>query len=309
MGRLLLVLNVLVTGGNGFIGTHVTRLLRQSYNVKVLDIPRPDGAHPGFIAGNVMNLRDLVSATEDCDVVVHMAGVVGVEKSEANPIGTLDVNVLGTRNVLEACRINHVGKIIFSSSSEIYGEALESPVEESATPMPITVYGVSKLAAEEYVKSFSKEYGMRFTILRFFNAYGPGQATDFVIPRFIDLVARGDPISIHGNGSQIRSFCHIKDISKSIPLAIQSGDNEVLNIGNDTEPITIRKLAEKIISVSNSKSTLKYLSFKDSGRRQRKEILKRIPAIGKARRILGYAPSITLEDGLRGMVEESGLHG
>lgn len=295
--------NVVVTGGSGFIGTHVAERLGTANNVSIIDTREPSENRFNFIKGTVLNPDEMTRAMEDCDVVVHLAGVVGVERTESNPISTLDVNIQGTRNILEACRANGVAKIIFASSSEIYGQAFRLPVKESVQPKPISAYGLSKLVGEEYIRSFSALYGMRYTILRLFNVYGPGQSSDFVIPRFVSSALRGEPITIHGDGTQIRSFCHVRDVSNSVLLATDKGDDQILNIGNDRQPVTINELAETIVSIAHSKSSLVHTPIWHSGRKRQREVFRRIPDIAKASRILGYVPDVSLGEGLTELVQ------
>ena len=286
-----------ITGGSGFIGTHVANALKSKYEVVIFDRHKPNIEGIEFIKGNIID-DSIQKAFEDCDVVIHLAAAVGVKITEEDPILTLNTNILGTKNVLEACKSNNVKKIILASSSEVYGEPLKTPIEESDPAIPITSYGVSKIAAEEYVKAYAVRFGLKYTILRFFNVYGPGQSKDFVIPEFVNNASKNNPILIHGSGSQIRSFCHISDISKGVSLSIEKGDNEIINIGNANEPITISELAKKIIGITNSKSSIQFVPFTDSNRRRQKEIINRIPSIKKAERILSYKPEISLNDGI-----------
>ena len=286
-----------ITGGSGFIGTHVANALKSKYEVVIFDRHKPNIEGIEFIKGNIID-DSIQKAFEDCDVVIHLAAAVGVKITEEDPILTLNTNILGTKNVLEACKSNNVKKIILASSSEVYGEPLKTPIEESDPAIPITTYGISKIAAEEYVKAYAVSFGLKYTILRFFNVYGPGQSKDFVIPEFVNNASKNNPILIHGSGSQIRSFCHISDISKGVSLSIEKGDNEIINIGNANEPITISELAKKIIDITNSKSNIQFVPFTDSNRRRQKEIINRIPSIKKAESMLSYKPEISLNDGI-----------
>ena len=286
-----------ITGGSGFIGTHVANALKSKYEVVIFDRHKPNIEGIEFIKGNIID-DSIQKAFEDCDVVIHLAAAVGVKITEEDPILTLNTNILGTKNVLEACKSNNVKKIILASSSEVYGEPLKTPIEESDPAIPITTYGISKIAAEEYVKAYAVSFGLKYTILRFFNVYGPGQSKDFVIPEFVSNTSKNNPILIHGSGSQIRSFCHISDISKGVSLSIEKGDNEIINIGNASEPITISELAKKIIGITNSESSIQFVPFTDSNRRRQKEIINRIPSIKKAESMLSYKPEISLNDGI-----------
>ena len=290
-------MRICITGGSGFIGTHIANVLKSKYEVVIFDRLKPKIEDIEFIKGNIID-DSIQKAFEDCDVVIHLAAAVGVKITEEDPILTLNTNILGTKNVLEACKSNNVKKIILASSSEVYGEPLKIPIEESDPAIPITSYGISKIAAEEYVKAYAVSFGLKYTILRFFNVYGPGQSKDFVIPEFVSNASKNNPILIHGSGSQIRSFCHISDISNGVSLSIEKGDNEIINIGNANEPITISELAKKIIGITNSKSSIQFVPFTDSNRRRQKEIINRIPSIKKAESMLSYKPKISLNDGI-----------
>lgn len=292
-----------ITGGSGFIGTHVTNLLKKEHEILVFDRVKPKISGIKFVKGSIVD-DSIKNAFRNCDIVIHLAAAVGVKITEEDPILTLDTNIIGTKNVLEACRINNVGKIIFSSSSEVYGEPLKTPIDETDPVIPITNYGVSKITAEEYVKAYSTTFNMKYTILRFFNAYGPNQSKDFVIPEFVGKATKNEPILIHGSGSQIRAFCHVNDIATGVSLAIEKGDNEIINIGNDNEPITIFELAKKIVNIVNSKSKIQFVSFVDSKRGRQKEIINRIPNIKKAKKLLSYEPKVTLREGIISVLKE-----
>lgn len=289
-------MNIVVTGGSGFIGTEICRLLKSKHEVTVFDIQKPK-LDVKFKQGDISNPKDVANALKNCDIVIHLAAALGVIHTEENPIKTLDINTGGTRNVLEACRTNNVKKIIFSSSSEVYGEPTKIPIEESETPIPITIYGVSKLTAEYYVKSYAKVYGIQYTIFRLFNVYGAEQGNNWVIPEFVSKAVKNEDIMIHGDGSQMRAFCYVTDVSNAFSLVLQKGHGETYNIGNGSEPISIKDLAQRVISVTNSKSSIKFIPFKDS-KRNRIEILFRAPSTEKALAQLNYRPEISLDEGL-----------
>ena len=289
-------MKILITGGAGFIGSHLTQLLSVDHEVIIYDIQEPKQKNVDFIIGDVNDAQKNLESCKDIDIVIHLAASVGVENTETDPIMTLNSNILGTKEILEFCKNTNVKKIILASSSEVYGEPIKIPIEESQIPIPITTYGISKLAGEEYVKSYAKMHGLRYSILRFFNVVGPNQSKRFVLPEFINNAHENKPLLIHGKGSQIRAFCHISDICQGIKKSITGGDGEIINIGNDLEPITIENLAKKTISLLNSKSQLEYIPFENSGRKRDNEILTRFPSIQKAKELLNYEPKIKLEE-------------
>lgn len=294
-------MRIIITGGSGFIGSSVANLLKKNHNVTVFDSRQPVSKDLKFVKGNINDFKSLKRSLRNCDVLIHLAASLGVINTEENPVSTLDTNIIGTRNVLEACRINNVKKIIFSSSSETYGEPIKTPIEENDPPIPITMYGVSKLAAEEYIKAYSKTFGLHFTIFRLFNVYGDQQATDWVVPEFTTRAIQNKDIIIHGDGTQIRAFSHVTDVARAFSLALNKGNGEIINIGNNMEPISIKDLAQKIINLSSSNSSIKFIPFKES-KRNRNEIMIRIPSIQKAKKLLGYKPTVTLDQGLKGVI-------
>ena len=286
--------SILISGGSGFIGSHLSQLLKDTYDVSVFDIKTPLN-NVKFIQGTIEDKEQILNAVKDQDIIIHLAASVGVKNTEDDPIQTMNTNLLGTKNLLDACSKTDIKKIIFSSSSEVYGEPKKIPIDESQIPIPVTTYGISKLAAEEYVKIFSEKFDFKYTILRFFNAIGKNQAENFVLTEFINNAKNNKPIIIHGSGLQIRAFCDIKDICQGVTKSIDSGDNEIINIGNDMEPISIENLAKKIIELLDSKSTIKYIPFAESGRHRKVEILSRVPNIKKAKQLLSYEPIYDLK--------------
>ena len=297
-------MKILITGGTGFIGSHLTQFLKKDHDVTIYDIKKPIEKDVKFILGDIIDGQKILQSFQDFDTVIHLAAAVGVENTETNPILTLNTNILGTKNILEACKKSNIKKVILASSSEVYGEPKKVPIDETQTPIPITTYGISKLASEEYLKSYAKTCGFSYSILRFFNVVGPKQSPRFVLPEFINNALNNKPLIIHGNGLQIRAFCHITDICQGIEKSISKGDGEIFNIGNDLEPISIENLAKKVISVLNSQSIIKYISFEKSGRNREQEIMTRIPSIQKAKKILSYEPKNNLKQIIISIVEQ-----
>jgi len=295
---------ILITGGSGFIGLHLSRYLKKEYDVTAYDIKDPGDNDIEFILGDVNDKEKLLQACQGIDVVIHLAAVVGVKNTEDDPVTTLNTNIIGTKNILEACAKNNVKKVILASSSEVYGEPKILPIDESHIPMPVTSYGISKLASEEYVKSYAKMHNFKYSILRFFNVIGQGQALDFVFPEFINSALKNEHITIHGSGLQIRAFCHVDDICQGVKKVIPTGHNEIFNIGNDSEPISIENLAKKIITVLNSQSNIRHISFEKSDRNRNIEIMSRVPNIQKAKKLLAFEPKIDLENAIQNIAKQ-----
>ena len=294
-------LKIIITGGSGFIGSYLATKLKKEHDVTIFDV-KQNVADIDFIEGDVTNLDNVKKSITNCDLVIHLAAALGVVNVERDPVRTLDVNLGGTKNVLDACRANNIKKIMFSSSSEVYGEPVKVPIEETDKVIPITTYGVSKFGAEEYIKAYSKNYGIEYTIFRLFNVYGAMQATDWVLPEFVDKAILNQQISVHGDGSQVRAFCYVSDVADAFQSALTTANGEIINIGNNTSPISIKELGEKIISLTNSKSNIKFIPFEES-KRNRTEIMKRIPDIGKAKRVLNYSPKISLDEGIQKIIK------
>lgn len=293
---------ITIIGGSGFIGQNIAENLKKNHKIKIFDIKPSPIKNFDFFQGNINNLKSINKAIKNSDVVIHLAAALGVVNTEKNPIFTLDTNIFGTKNVLESCIKNNVKKIIFSSSSEVYGEPKKIPIAENHDVIPITNYGISKLAGEEYVKAYSKEFGLKHTILRLFNVYGTTQGNSWVVPEFVERALKNQNISIHGNGSQIRSFCHVKDVAQAFRQSLTKGTNDTINIGNNLEPVNIKNLAKKIILLSKSNSKVSFIPFEKS-KRNRTEIMNRVPEITKAKKILNYEPKISLEDGLSQIIK------
>jgi UDP-glucose 4-epimerase len=296
-------MKIIVTGGSGFIGSNVVKYLSKNHEVKIFDFKKPNNLDNEFIQGDITDSKHVINSIKDCDVVIHLAATLGVVNTETNPVLTLDTNLGGTINVLEACKINKIKKIIFSSSSEVYGEPLKIPMDEDDKPIPMTTYGIAKFAAEEYIKAYSKTFGLQYTIFRLFNVYGDQQATDWVLPEFVSKAISNKDIVVHGDGLQTRSFCYVTDISNAFSLTLDKANGQLINIGNNHEPITIKELANKIIELSNSKSPVKFIPFEES-KRNRSEILIRVPNIEKAKKLLNYEPNISLEEGVLKVIKK-----
>ena len=295
-------MNITITGGSGFIGSSLVEVLRKKHVITIFDVNKTQFNDVTFVQGDIIDPKSTDAAIRNSDVVIHLAAALGVINTEQNPIETLDTNIFGTKNVLDACKNNDVKKIIFSSSSEIYGEPIKIPIKETDKVIPITNYGISKLAAEEYIKAYYKNFGLRYTILRLFNVYGEKQRNEWVMTEFVSRAIKNQDIIIHGTGSQIRAFCHVSDALKGFEIALEKGDGEIFNIGNDSEPISIKELAERIISLSNSKSSIKLIPFEKSDR-DRNEIMNRAPSIEKAKQILGYQSKMSLDEGIKKILE------
>lgn len=297
---------ILITGGCGFIGNAITKnLLNRGFDVKIFDLPMQFELNPPHndvevFKGSIMDIDAVTNAIKGCDYVIHLAALLGVKRTEEERLSCLNLNIQGTVNVLEACVRDNVKKILFSSSSEVYGDLKLSPINENTPKNPVSVYAVTKLAGEEYLKAYKQRYNLDYSVVRFFNVYGPGQVSQFVVPRFILSVLKNEQPTIYFGGSQIRCFCYVDDAVEGAVLAMlsQKANSDVFNIGNEKGYCSVIDLAKKIINLTG-KDMEPIMAQPDlSDRTEYREIFERIPDISKAKSILGYNPKISLDKGL-----------
>jgi UDP-glucose 4-epimerase len=267
-------LNILVTGGAGFIGSHLTdKLLSLGHKVSVLDnlvngketnLSEANTAiNFKFTKGDILDKKTCDDATKDIDIVYHLA-CLGVRHSLHSPFENHRVNAEGSLNMLEAARTSKVKRFFYISTSEIYGDIKQFPIDENGIPLPKTVYGASKLAGENYAYSYHTCFGMDITILRIFNNYGPrahheGDAGE-IIPRSIVNMLYGTAPIIFGDGNVTRDFFYVKDTASALALLldINTINGEIINIGTGEE-ITMKHLLEKIIELMKSDIQINYM--------------------------------------------------
>lgn len=305
--------HILVTGGAGFIASALAEKLAENESnfVVIVDnfltgspekIPNAKHNNIRFIRCDVNNYADLsaVMMSHQFQYVFHYAAVVGVQRTLDNPVMVLnDLN--GFRNVLELSKNTGVKRVLFSSSSEVYGEPVELPQNEETTPLNSRLpYAIVKNAGEAYLKSYEKEYGLEYTIFRFFNTYGAKQSKDFVISRFLASALRNEDIVVNGDGRQTRTFCYIDDNIEACLNAFYRNEfvNDVVNIGSDKE-ITIRELADIVIAVTHSKSKVVLGPSLSEG-----DMTRRMPDTRKMAKLLNKPP-ISLEEGLHKIISDS----
>lgn len=291
-------MRVLVTGGNGFIGhTLVRHLLKEGNQVKVIDIKPIKFTHPNLEFARKSVLEDIRWEMRDCDMVFHLAAELGVINSDQKPLNTLSVNIDGTVNVFRCALGTNVKKIVYTSSSEVYGEPRDIPINEDSPKSPVSIYGVSKLTAEMYAYGYCKEYGVDINPVRLFNVYGPGQGFEWVMPIFIKKVLNNEPPLVFGDGSQVRCFTYISDVVSGMETVRKKGaKGEAYNIAN-TDQITMKELAETIIKVSDKNLKPKIVGFGGDTRTREREIMKRVPSIGKLN-ALGWKPEVGIQHGI-----------
>lgn len=308
-----MVMKALVTGGSGFIGSHIcARLLKEGYEVVCLDNfdpyyapslkrenikPLLDSKKFNLVEGDICN-RELVQQVvkQGIDYIFHNAAQAGVRLSIENPLKPHEVNATGLLNILQACLNSNVKKVVNASSSSVYGKVQYLPFDEDHPKMPVSPYGVSKLTAEHYCRVFSEIYGLKITSLRLFTVYGPRMRPDLAISIFTERASKNQTIEIFGSGDKTRDFTYIDDVVKANLLAMEKGDSAVYNIGSGAR-ISIKELATRIIQVLGSNSEIVHTP-------PRKGDAEHTWAnVEKAVRELGYNPQVNLNQGLQRYIE------
>lgn len=305
--------NILVTGGAGFVGSSLVEELINDKNnfVVVVDnlqtgskdkIPQSEHDNLKFIHCDVNKEDEITSVfhTFSFDYVFHYAALVGVQRTLDNPTRVL-ADISGIENILNLSKNTGVKRVIYSSSSEVYGEPVEYPQNEETTPLNSRLpYAIVKNVGEAFLKSYKQEFGLDYTIFRFFNTFGPKQSKDFVISKFINAALKNEDITIFGKGHQTRTFCFIKNnINASINAAFDDRyANQTINIGNNIETKII-DLAQTIIELTDSSSKIIHLPPLAEG-----DMTRRNPDITKMNRLL-TCDMISLEDGLKRVLKNT----
>lgn len=301
----VIILKFLITGGAGFIGSNLANYLQNIGEVTVID---------DLSTGNIANIQELIEngivfsqssilnykktlkSTEKIDIIYHQAALPSVSRSIKNPIQTNEVNVIGTLNVLEAARKNKVKKVIFASSSSIYGDAVVLPKKETMKPNPLSPYAVSKLSAEHYCRVYSRVYGLPTVCLRYFNVYGsrqnPKSEYSAVIPKFITRILDGKPPIINGDGNHTRDFTYIQDVIQANIMAMKSNVEGIFNIAYG-EQTSLNQLAKKIMDLMNVSLEVIH------GPERPGDVRHSYADISQASINLKYAPKYSLEKGLQ----------
>jgi nucleoside-diphosphate-sugar epimerase len=299
------MIKILITGGAGNVGGALACHLvqQQQYHIVVADslitgslknLPK-NYDNFTFIKCDVNNYNDLsaIMLAFRFDYVFHYAALVGVKRTLSNPISVLE-DIEGIKNILNLSKNTGVKRVFYSSSSEVYGEPVEFPQNEHTTPLNSRLpYAIVKNVGEAFFKSYHKEFGLEFTIFRFFNTYGPKQSNDFVVSKFIDSALKNQDITIYGNGLQTRTFCYIDDNIEATTKIFEESLhlNEVINIGNSKE-ITVVGLAEKIIGLTESSSSIVHLEALKEG-----DMTRRQPDNSKMLKVLDR-DLLTVEEGI-----------
>ncbi len=301
----------LVTGGAGFIGSNIVEeLLKKGEKVRVLD-NFSTGKRENLtsfldkielIEGDIRNNHIIIEAVEGIDIILHQAALPSVPRSVKDPITTNEVNVKGTLNILEAARNAKVKRIVYASSSSIYGDDPELPKHEGMIPNPLSPYAVSKLAAENYCQVFSVIYGLKTICLRYFNVFGPrqdpGSQYSAVIPKFIEAIMKDERPLIYGDGEQTRDFTYIANVIEANILAatVDCDSGIVLNCACNKKT-TVNQLVNEINSILGKNIEPEYTEQRPG------DVKDSYAIIDKAKRSLHYSPGIKFKEGLRRTIE------
>lgn len=296
----------LVTGGAGFIGSNIVHeLVRRGERVRVLDnfsTGHRENLQPvlgdiELVEGDIRSYHIVREAVQGVEYVLHQAALPSVPRSIRDPITSDEVNVLGTLNVLQAARETRVRRLVFASSSSVYGNNPELPKREDMIPMPLSPYAISKLAAEQYCQVYWQLYGLETTCLRYFNVFGPRQDPmsqySAVIPRFILAAMSGRPLLVHGRGLQSRDFTFVANVVQANLLATTSkgAAGKVMNIACG-QRFTVLEMIDQIASISGRELDVRYEAARTG------DVSHSLADISNAMEYIGYRPSVEFADGL-----------
>lgn len=298
-------MKILITGGAGFIGSHLTaQLLEQGHEIIVLDILLRGNkiesdvfAKIHFVEGDVKNEELVNELSKGCDQIYHLAAILGVDIVADFPVETMETEVIGTRNVVKAALLNKVKKVIYASTSGVYGHsAIEKSVDENIMIDPRTSYAMAKRYNEIYLKAVFEEKGLESVSLRFFNVYGARQDQRMVIPRFFEQALKNEEITVFGSGKQTRDFTSVEETVKAMILLTKvSKGSDIFNIANETE-LNIYELACFIKEITQSESHVSLIA--SPPKRYDYEVERRVGSSDKLHKLTGFKPNTDIREGL-----------
>lgn len=312
---------ILVTGGAGFIGSHLCELLvHKGYHVVAVDnlstgrLENIQHLRPlpsfQFVRETITNSLVLDRLTSEADIVIHLAAVVGVKLIVEDPVHTIATNIMGTEAVLNTA--NRYGcKVMIASTSEVYGKGVKVPFGEEddclvgPTSHSRWSYATSKAIDEFLGLAYYHQFGLPVVVMRFFNTVGPRQTGRYgmVVPRFVRQALRNEPITVYGDGEQSRCFADVLDVIEAVVKLAERPEavGQVFNIGS-TEEVNIRELAERVISLTGSKSEMTYVPYEEAYAPGFEDMRRRVPSLEKIHKLIGYTPAHSLDDTLRRVI-------
>ncbi len=316
-------LRYLITGGAGFIGSHlVETLLEQGHAVTVIDdlstgrfeniAPFVKHPHFRFSIDTITNEIVMDRLASEADIIIHLAAAVGVKLIVERPVHTIETNIVGTEHVLRAA-LRYRTKVIVASTSEVYGKGSSIPFRESddvvlgPTSKSRWAYAASKMVDEFLALAYHREYGLPVVIVRFFNTVGPRQTGQYgmVVPRFVGQAMHGDPLTIYGDGTQQRCFCDVRDSIRALNSLVEHPEavGQVFNVGGGEE-ISIQQLAERIISLTNSTSSITYTPYEEAYAPGFEDMQRRVPDTSRIAALTGWQPLISLDETIKAVHAE-----
>jgi nucleoside-diphosphate-sugar epimerase len=308
-------MKILITGGAGFVGSHLAdKLIGEGHEITVIDdlstgryqnIEHLEGSEQfRLIIDTVLNARLMEELVRETDRVFHMASAVGVKLIMERPVQTIETIFRGTDVVLGFCS-RYRKRVLIPSTSEVYGKGISVPFKEDddlltgSTDKHRWAYACAKTLDEFLALAHWKETRLQVAVVRLFNTVGPRQTGQYgmVVPRFVRAAIKGEPIPVHGDGSQARCFGHVADVVEGLSKVLETPDcfGQVMNLGNNQE-VTIKELAEKAIAMTESESEIRFIPYEEAYGEGFEDMRRRVPSLEKAKRLIGYQPTRTLED-------------
>jgi UDP-glucose 4-epimerase len=315
-------MKILITGGAGFIGSHLAeRLIKDGNQVTVIDNLSTGSreniagliskSNFNFVYDNIRNTTTMAMLVKECDMVYHLAAAVGVQLIADRPVHTIETNIHGTEVVLEIAN-KFSKRVLIASTSEVYGKSEAVPFREDddsvlgSTRFSRWAYACSKAIDEFLALAYYDQYGLEVVITRLFNTVGPRQTGRYgmVVPRFVEQALNNEPIAIYGDGKQSRCFSYVGDVIEGLTLLMncKRAAGQVYNIGS-TEEISIEGLADRIIAMTGSRSSKKYLSYEEAYGKPFDDMTRRVPCLDRLREMVGFEPRTSLDETLRIIIE------